>query len=292
MKYIYPSDVSPDEVYDSFKWLSISLSTTPLEIYVNDTLLGTATGFFFYEQKRVYLVTCRHCIYDERYYPDKIIVRLHTDLKNLTKNVNKKINIYIDNTRKKWISSDKYDLALIKMDWDVLDGCYLSCFTKEDILSPSNVQLSKLAYELEIGSRLLILGYPQNIYDRLNNLPISMNASLGSTFPVWFNGEPYFVVSSCNLPKGMSGSPVLTADSYFRETITFANPHYLLGIFVGPILSSGFSNSTLYAVHYADLILDVLRECESKKAKKDHTNISSQKIVEHTTIKLYKDKFV
>jgi len=269
MKFAYPKDVNYEEIEDRMELLSFSIATTPLEIFKGDTLIDEATGFFYLgERDKIFLVTSKHCIFDERFYPDKIVIRLHTDIHDLSKNARREIELY-KNGKPIWIEHEdkKVDVAMIEIDKEIVQGCYFACFTKEDIFSTKNPKVKKLVYEFEVGSTLLVVGYPVGLYDRANNLSIHRGAFLASKYTIWFEGKPCFLVDSY-LPPGMSGSPVLTATAAFRRTIIVDIPYYLAGILQGPVQTpylvtqrglTAVSDIGLYYVWYADLLEEIIK---------------------------------
>ncbi|RUM33582.1 MAG: hypothetical protein DSY33_04140 [Archaeoglobus sp.] len=263
MRFILPEDVDIDKVKGRLEYLSFSLATTPLEIFKGDTLVGEATGFFYRRDDKLFLVTAKHCIFDERYCPDRVVIRLHTDIYDLRKTARKEINLY-KNGEKIWIEHEDMgvDLALIEIDTRALENCYFAYFTKEDVFSESNPKTKDLVYRFEVGSPLLVIGYPLGLYDKFNNLPVHRVAFLASKYAISFGGKPCFLLDSY-LPEGMSGSPVLTATVVFRGSIAVGIPYYLAGVLQGPVqipyllTQKGriFVNDIgLYYAFYADLL--------------------------------------
>ena len=66
---------------------AMALVTTPITIFCGDTLLGSATGFFFSsaDQSRLFLITNRHVVVNDHpqpgqpgpQFPDHLVLRLH-----------------------------------------------------------------------------------------------------------------------------------------------------------------------------------------------------------------------
>ena len=88
----------------------------------NGKPVGTATGFFYGKDDILYFVTNRHVVIDEKknYKPDKLRVRLHTDLKDLTKNTERDIPLYVDNVPRWHVHKDytnnPIDISVIELD--------------------------------------------------------------------------------------------------------------------------------------------------------------------------------
>ncbi len=70
---------------------------------------------------------------------------------------------------------------------------------------------------INTGSSALFVGYPENRYDVVNNLPLIRKGSIASLPAVDFNGKGQIVIDA-QVFQGSSGSPVFTAN----------NGHYLL----------------------------------------------------------------
>ena len=58
--------------------------------------LGTTTGFFYLKNDVLYFVTNRHVVIDEQkgLKPDALQVRLHSDPNDLTRNIDRTIELY------------------------------------------------------------------------------------------------------------------------------------------------------------------------------------------------------
>ncbi len=61
--------------------------------------------------------------------------------------------------------------------------------------------------ELDAGSRVIFIGYPDNRYDQRHNLPILRSGVIASHPKVNYNGEEQFLIDAQVFP-GSSGSPV------------------------------------------------------------------------------------
>jgi hypothetical protein len=83
-----------------------------------------------------------------------------------------------------------------------------------------NVELEMIADfaepDLLPGCDVWFVGYPENRYDTVNNLPILRRGYVASVPKVDFNGRPQFVIDAQVFP-GSSGSPVFAAlNGFFR----------------------------------------------------------------------------
>ena len=61
--------------------------------------------------------------------------------------------------------------------------------------------------ELDLGQRVVFVGYPENRFDQKHNLPILRSGTIASHPRVDFNGESQFIIDAQVFP-GSSGSPV------------------------------------------------------------------------------------
>lgn len=74
----------------------------------------------------------------------------------------------------------------------------------EESLIPNDVQLS----DLNAVEDILMVGYPNGLWDAKNNLPLIRRGITSSPPSVRYNGRPEFVIDAACFP-GSSGSPVL-----------------------------------------------------------------------------------
>lgn len=166
--------------------------------------IGNATGFFFDHAEGLYLITNRHVISGNDYFPETVALTLHTDQQDLAQNENYLVNLYEDG-EPKWLVHPvniDIDLVAIPLDYDdITDRFLISSYNNESIF-PSNMVLS-------YGEDLIVMGYPLGLYDEEHNLPIFRNATLASIHPIPFENEPCFLIDS-RLHEGTSGSPVVT----------------------------------------------------------------------------------
>lgn len=77
-------------------------------------------------------------------------------------------------------------------------------------LIPSAIQLS----ELNAVEDILMIGYPNGLWDAKNNLPLIRRGITASPPYVDYNGRPEFVIDAACFP-GSSGSPVLLVNQGF-----------------------------------------------------------------------------
>jgi hypothetical protein len=87
--------------------------------------------------------------------------------------------------------------------------------------------------ELDVGSRIIFIGYPDNRYDQKHNLPILRSGVTASHPKMDFNGEEQFLIDAQVFP-GSSGSPVFLnlkeAQYNAGQVIIGGTTHLFVGI--------------------------------------------------------------
>ncbi len=182
------------------------LTTARVSTFLGQRLLTGATGFFFERDKKLFLVTSRHVLIDKpsRHYPDRIEIELHTDAGNLTASTGLSILLY--NERKSvWRdgrdASGEIDVAVIELSRDALPaGVALRAFT------PAHLQ--RALQEVEVGTPLLVVGFPLGFHDALHHLPVVRSAVIASSFGLRFQGQGFFLTDA-RTHRGTSGAPVV-----------------------------------------------------------------------------------
>jgi hypothetical protein len=182
------------------------LTATPIATFEGSRLLTKASGFFFARDERLYLVTSRHVVIDEpsAHRPDRIEIELHVDNVNLTQSMGFSVLLYSE-SKSVWHqgkdSGGDIDVAVIELDRDALPlSVNLRAF------APANLQA--LLDDIEVGSSLLIVGFPLGFQDTLHHLPVVRQAAIASAFGVRFQGEGYFLTDA-RTHRGTSGAPVV-----------------------------------------------------------------------------------
>ncbi len=185
------------------------LSATQVSTYEGERLLTRASGFFFARDERLYIVTSRHVVLDEpsKHYPDRIEIELHVDAVNLTRSTGLSILLYRDG-KSIWRQGEdpagEIDVAVIEIDRGALPASVLlRAFT------PGHLQDS--LDEIEVGTALLIVGFPLGFHDTLHHLPVVRQAVIASSFGLRFQGQGFFLTDA-RTHRGTSGAPVVMRD--------------------------------------------------------------------------------
>lgn len=192
--------------------------------YQGTRSLTAASGFFFARDERLYLVTSRHVLIDKpsEHFPDRIEIELHADEADLSRASVLSVLLY-DQGRAVWRQASdtggEIDVAVIPLERDKL-GFTPPAFT------PASLQDS--LGEVDVGTPLLVVGFPLGFHDSRFHLPVARQASVASSFGTRFQGQGLFLTDA-RTHRGTSGAPVvMRAPELFGEDD--AIPWKLLGI--------------------------------------------------------------
>ena len=189
-------------------------------------LLTNASGFFFARGERLFLVTSRHVMFDEpsQHFPDRIEIELHTDADNLARSTGFSIPLYRHGQslwRQALDKAGEIDVAVIELERGVLPPTtHYGAFTPEHLLNPSD--------QVEVGTSLLVVGFPLGFHDTLHHMPVVRQAVVASSFGLRFQGQGYFLTDA-RTHRGTSGAPVVmrvSAPGPAHESL----PWMLLGV--------------------------------------------------------------
>ena len=199
------------------------LTTARVSTFDGKRLLTGASGFFFERDERLFLVTSRHVLMDKptKHFPSRLELELHTDEKNLTQSTGLSILLYKDGKsiwRQGKDPGGEIDVGVLEIERAALPkGVTLQCFTPE--------HLQGQLQEVEVGSPLLVVGYPLGFHDGLHHLPVVRQATIASSFGLRFQGQGYFLTDA-RTHRGTSGAPVVMRD----QGSDAALPWKLLGV--------------------------------------------------------------
>lgn len=205
------------------------LAVVRLSTFVGSQPLTGASGFLFARSPRLFLVTSRHVVFDEatQHFPDRIEIELHRNPENLAESVNFSIPLYRAGKalwRQGFDAAGGIDVALISLDQHALPtNTAYAAFT------PAHLAIQ--GQHVEIGTSLLIVGFPLGFHDTLHHMPVVRQAVLASAFGLRFQGQGYFLTDA-RMHRGTSGAPVVmraVGDDLARSDL----PWKLLGIHSG-----------------------------------------------------------
>lgn len=203
----------------------ILLTTVRVLTFSDGQPLTNATGFFFENQDRIFLVTSRHVVFEPAtgHFPDRIQIGLHVDPNNVCTLTNFSIPLYSRGAkvwREELDRDGTVDIAVIEIDRDAFPSPVVyHAFTPEQI--PARYD------QIEVGSALLVVGFPLGFHDTLHHMPIVRHATIASSFGLRFQGWPYFLTDA-RTHRGSSGSPVVMRSG--ESGVSLSSPWMLLGI--------------------------------------------------------------
>lgn len=185
---------------------SVLLAATRVATFDGQRALTGASGSFFERDGRLFLVTSRHVLIDRptQHFPSRIEIEFHVDATNLTRSVNLSMLLYQDG-RSVWRegkdAGGDIDVAVLEIDRTALPaGAVFRSFT------PAHLQAR--LQDVEVGTPLLVVGFPLGFHDTLHHLPVVRQAAIASAFGVRFQGQGYFLTDA-RTHRGTSGAPVV-----------------------------------------------------------------------------------
>jgi S1-C subfamily serine protease len=184
----------------------ILLAAARVSTFVGQQPLTNASGFFFERDARLFLVTSRHVVSDapSEHFPDRLEIELHTDADDLAKSTGFSIPLYRDGKsvwRQGVDTAGEIDVAVIELERDALpEPALFRAFTPAHLYDPQE--------QIEVGSSLLIVGFPLGFHDTLHHMPVVRRAVLASSFGLRFDGVGYFLTDA-RTHRGTSGAPVV-----------------------------------------------------------------------------------
>jgi hypothetical protein len=182
------------------------LTTARVSTFDGQRPLTGASGFFFERDERLFLVTGRHVLIDipSKHFPDRIEIEFHTDARDLTRSSVLSVMLYRDGKgiwRQGSDAGGEIDVAVIEIDRAAMaPSAALEWFT------PAHLQ--GILDEVEVGTALLVVGFPLGFHDTLHHLPVVRHAAIASSFGVRFQGQGYFLTDA-RTHRGTSGAPVV-----------------------------------------------------------------------------------
>jgi S1-C subfamily serine protease len=236
------------------------LACVQITTFRQHSRLTNASGFFFERGEHLYLVTSRHVLRDapSRHFPDWLEIEIHTDADNMAHSAHYAIPLYQDG-RSLWRQGNDtagdIDVAVIEIDRSRLpDNAVWFAFT------PAHIDTA--LERVEVGTPLLIVGFPLGFHDTLHHLPIARQAINASSFGLRFQGKGYFLTDA-RTHCGISGAPVVmksSTNALEGEAVSWL----LLGIHaarldIGPRDRSVDEKLGLNSAWFADILLTLTR---------------------------------
>ena len=187
-------------------------TTVRLECTLNDNTISVGTGFYFAFQKntdswdRLVIITNKHVVENSK---NLTIYLTPVDSKNqpdYTANFSTTLNI----SESDWIfhPDDNVDLCILPFDkfYDDLVAIkgdfYIFPYIKEYLADEEKLE------SLSAIETITMIGYPNGIWDKTNNIPVVRQGITASHPKLNYNGKSEILID-CSCFGGSSGSPVL-----------------------------------------------------------------------------------
>ncbi len=192
----------------------------------------------------------------------RLEIVFHVDAKNLTEVKQMSVPLYRDGQplwRQGVDSGGMVDIVALEIDRTVLPDRILSAFTPVHLVTEFD--------RIEVGTPVLIVGFPLGFHDNLHHLPVARHAVVASAFGVRFQGQGYFLTDAM-LHRGVSGAPVVArmmTDRSGRADL----PWMLLGVHAArmDVTNRDIDQDerlNLNCAWYADILLTLTEEVAGK----------------------------
>jgi S1-C subfamily serine protease len=224
------------------------LAAARISTFNDKVLLTNASGFFFERDERLFLVTSRHVVFSKsiKHYPTRIEIELHTNASNIAESTGFSIPLY-RNSKSLWRqgldTAGDIDVAVIEINRKALPTTAVyRAFSPRHLLSSLD--------HVEVGSSLLIVGFPLGFHDALHHTPVVRHAIIASSFGMRFQGEGFFLTDA-RTHRGSSGAPVVMRAAQTTPDLGDL-PWMLLGIHRDLVEDEALG---LNGAWYADILL-------------------------------------
>ena len=196
--------IKPESIFEN-----ILFTTVRIEATLPNSSISMGTGFIFNYVKNnkqyLFVVTNKHVI------KDSIEGRLTFNQSDGEEPILGKVfTIEYPNFEKQWIGHPQQDIDVAIMPFapvlNELSNRGVQIFFKS--LTPDLIPSDKLLREeIDAVEDIVFVGYPSDIYDRRNLLPVVRKGITATPISVDFEGKPAFLIDASIFP-GSSGSPV------------------------------------------------------------------------------------
>lgn len=241
-------------------------ATTRIEVVYNDNSRGAGTGFLFHiereEKKYIFLVSNKHVIEDSR----NGVLTFNIN-KNGKPSLGQIYGVNLDNFENIWLKhpSNEIDIAIMPFapiinELESSKNVRLYSKSIPDNLIPTEEVINN---QIDAIEEILFIGYPNNIFDRKNLIPVGRRGITATPFVIDFEDKPIFLIDASVLP-GSSGSPVFVCNigSYSPKGkgLVVGHRFYFLGI-----LASVFTMDEYKIVEQAEIptrIIPVVKQSQ------------------------------
>jgi Trypsin-like peptidase domain len=185
---------------------SILLASARVQTFIGSQHLTNASGFFFQRDDKLFLVTSRHVVIDEpsQHFPNRLEIELHTNAQDFGQSTGFSIPLFRDGLslwRQAADAAGDIDVAVIQLEMTAFPiGVVFRAFTPPHL--PAHFE------SIEVGTSLMVVGFPLGFHDTLHHLPVVRQAVIASSFGLRFEGHGYFLTDA-RTHRGTSGAPVV-----------------------------------------------------------------------------------
>lgn len=196
--------IKPESIFEN-----ILFTTVRIEASLPNNSTSTGTGFVFNyvrnDKQYLFIVTNKHVIKNS--IKGKLTFNQSDGEKPI---LGKVFTIDYSNFESQWIghSQDDVDVAIMPFGpvYNELSNKGVQIFFKS--ITPDLIPSDKLLREdIDAVEDIVFVGYPNDIYDRRNLLPVVRRGITATPVSIDFEGKPAFLIDASIFP-GSSGSPV------------------------------------------------------------------------------------
>jgi hypothetical protein len=196
--------IKPESIFENILFTTVRIKAT-----LPNNSTSTGTGFIFNyvknDKQYLFVVTNKHVIKDTT--EGKLSFNQSDGEKPIFGSV---FTIGYPNFEKQWIGHPQQDIDVAIMPFapvlNELSNRGVQIFFKS--ITPDIIPSDKLLREeIDAVEDIVFVGYPSDIYDRRNLLPVVRRGITATPISVDFEGKPTFLIDASIFP-GSSGSPV------------------------------------------------------------------------------------
>ncbi len=169
--------------------------TTRIQCITQTKECSVGTGFFFSEQDCVFLVTNQHVLKGMESGSFNLLLKIGATVIPTPKP--------IDFTRVSFHKNMDIDVAVL----DITDVFNSESHVNKYIQKSSFLTSEVIEKYVRPQEQITFIGYPNGIFDYVNNLPLIRNGYTATPCYLDYNGEKKFLIDASVFP-GSSGSPV------------------------------------------------------------------------------------